>query len=451
MKRECYPVKTGKYQKLLGKYPQLLKAALTAADGKEDTLAQVTATVTAPVLFCYVYNVLKSAADSGIKRLYFLARDGYIMKAAADAITEALGYDIDARYLYVSRYALRNALYSRCSTVSDFEKAGFFGHCAVQSAENTLKRAGLDDDERKEVYNRIGFDGDTGKVMSDGEFDRFCELLKSDVDLFGSISTRSVAKYDTLITYLGQNGLFDNVRFAVVDSGWLGSVQRTLAELTEGMISSGDITGYYFGLYRKKDGSHRSFLFDLTDAHKYVPTFSNNMFECFCSAPHGMTVGYKEKDGVVVPVLKQVNNAVSDMAEIQTDIVRRFSYAACREGVQLSEKDSKALCAKLLKTLMYKPDEDEARTLGAFPFCDDATENEMSPLADNCGKSIKNILFVNRMFRKRKGLSIYPDKGMYWLYGSIILTDCRPKAVYRVSVRVWEKLRLIREKRRVCR
>ena len=167
-------MKTDKYLRLLGKYPGLADAAVTAADGKEDdTMAQVTASVTAPVLFCYVKSVLESAADSGIKKLYFLARDGYIMKAAADAIIEASGYDIKTSYLYVSRYALRNALYYKCSTAEDFEKAGFFGRCAVQSAENTLKRAGIDKEERKEVYKRIGFDGDESKIMSDGEFDRF--------------------------------------------------------------------------------------------------------------------------------------------------------------------------------------------------------------------------------------------------------------------------------------
>ncbi len=444
-------MKTDKYLRLLGKYPGLADAAVTAAYGKEDTLAQVTASVTAPVLFCYVKSVLENAAKSGIKRLYFLARDGYIMKAAADAITEASGYDIETCYLYVSRYALRNALYCKCGTTEDFEKAGFFGHCAVQSAENTLKRAGIDKDERKEVYKRIGFDGDESRIMSDGEFDRFCDMLRSDSTLFETIRERSAPKYEALIAYLRQNGFFDNKRFAVVDSGWLGSVQKTLTQLTDGMIPEQSIIGYYFGLYRKKDDNYRSFLFDISDAHRYVPTFCNNLFECFCSAPHGMTVGYEEKDGAVVPVLNRENKKVSEMADKQTDIVRRFSYAACKEGSQISVKSARKLCAKLLKELMYKPDCDEAKALGAFPFCDDATETELTFLADDCKNSIGNILFVNRLIRKRKGKSIYPDKGMYWLYGSIVLTDCRPKAVYRVSVRAWEKLRLLREKRRLCR
>ena len=100
---------------------------------------------------------------------------------------------------------------------------------------------------------------------------------------------------------------------------------------------------------------------------------------------------------------------------------------------------------------MFKPDMEEAEIYGAFPFCDDATEISVQPLACDSGKSIRNILFLNRISRKRKGQSIYPDKGMFWLYGSIRLTGCKPAWVYRSSVRIWEKLRLIKEKRKQCR
>ena len=55
------------------------------------------------------------------------------------------------------------------------------------------------------------------------------------------------------------------------------------------------------------------------------------------------------------------------------------------------------------------------------------------------------------LIRKKKGKSIYPDKYIYWLYGSIVLTGCKPAWVYRLSVREWERLRLLRERRKLCR
>ena len=248
------------------------------------------------MLFCYVSYVIENAEKEGIKKIFFLARDGYILKSIADVMLKSKKSDIETDYLYVSRYALRNAMYFKCDTLQDFESAGFFGHCAVQSAENTLKRAGIDESQRVRVYNKIGFDGDEKRIMDDAEYDDFCKLLKSDKELFSDIKNNSREKYENIIGYFEQSGLFENKRIALVDSGWLGSVQRTLTELIKDNTDTGRITGYYFGLYRKKSERYRSFLFDISDAYRYVPTFCNNLFECFCSAPHGMTIGYRRTE-----------------------------------------------------------------------------------------------------------------------------------------------------------
>lgn len=429
----------------------LLSAAEKTAMISKEKLAQATAYVTAPVLFCYVDYVIVNAEKQGIKKIYFLARDGYILKAVADVMIKSRKLKIETCYLYVSRYALRNALYFKCDTVEDFENAGFFGRCAVQSAENTLKRAGLEEGQRVEVYRKIGFDGDEKRIMDDAEYDDFCKLLKSDKELFSDIKNNSREKYENIIGYFEQSGLFENKRIALVDSGWLGSVQRTLTELIMDKTDIGRITGYYFGLYRKKSDSYRSFLFDISDAYRYVPTFCNNLFECFCSAPHGMTIGYNKTENGIQPVTPEVNGYIADAAAMQTDTAVRFTAYACESNINISEKQLKQLAAKLIKALMYKPDKEEAEIYGVFPFCDDATEISVQPLACDCGKSIDNILFLNRVLRKRKGQSIYPDKGMFWLYGSIRLTQCKPAWIYRNDVRIWEKLRLIKEKRKQCR
>lgn len=429
----------------------LLSAAEKTAMISKEKLAQATAYVTAPVLFCYVDYVIVNAEKQGIKKIYFLARDGYILKAVADVMIKSRKLKIETCYLYVSRYALRNALYFKCDTVQDFENAGFFGRCAVQSAENTLKRAGLEEGQRVEVYRKIGFDGDEKRAMNDAEYNAFCKLLKSDNELFTDIKNNSREKYENIIGYFEQSGLFENKKIALVDSGWLGSVQRTLTELIMDKTDIGRITGYYFGLYRKESDSYRSFLFDISDAYRYVPTFCNNLFECFCSAPHGMTIGYNKTENGIQPVTAEVNGYIADAAAMQTDTAVRFTAYACESNINISEKQLKQLAAKLIKALMYKPDKEEAEIYGAFPFCDDATEISVQPLACDCGKSIDNILFLNRVLRKRKGQSIYPDKGMFWLYGSIRLTQCKPAWIYRNGVRIWEKLRLIKEKRKQCR
>ena len=63
----------------------------------------------------------------------------------------------------------------------------------------------------------------------------------------------------------------------------------------------------------------------------------------------------------------------------------------------------------------------------------------------------RNFSFLEKRSNIKKGKSIYPDKYIYWLYGSIVLKGCKTAWVYRLSVREWERLRLLRERKKLCR
>ena len=71
------------------------------------TIEQSTESTLAPVLVEFVKWVLRSAGEHGIRRIYFLARDGWPMYQAARILAEGRDSEIDCRYLKCSRYALR--------------------------------------------------------------------------------------------------------------------------------------------------------------------------------------------------------------------------------------------------------------------------------------------------------------------------------------------------------
>lgn len=58
-------------------------------------------------LYAYVDWILKQSNKRNIKKLYFIARDGYILKKIADIIIEKYKFDIKTFYLYGSRNAWR--------------------------------------------------------------------------------------------------------------------------------------------------------------------------------------------------------------------------------------------------------------------------------------------------------------------------------------------------------
>ena len=66
---------------------------------------------TAPVLLNYIWWILKEADKRKIDKLYFLARDGFIMQQIAVCLCEIFNLSIQCRYLYTSRAALRMPTY----------------------------------------------------------------------------------------------------------------------------------------------------------------------------------------------------------------------------------------------------------------------------------------------------------------------------------------------------
>ena len=76
-------------------------------------------------------------------------------------------------------------------------------------------------------------------------------LLRKCNYLLECIATHSKEAYDTTITYFQQEGLFETCKYAIVDSGWTGSLQVTLNHLLDSaeQTKKRNIEGFYFGLY----------------------------------------------------------------------------------------------------------------------------------------------------------------------------------------------------------
>ena len=72
-------------------------------------LDQYAYAVFGPVLCGFVIWVLKEAQRRGIRTLYFLSRDGWMMAEAAKRLCGALGVRMEIRYLYCSRLSLHRS------------------------------------------------------------------------------------------------------------------------------------------------------------------------------------------------------------------------------------------------------------------------------------------------------------------------------------------------------
>lgn len=404
---------------------------------------KATKEIIAPVMCGFMGWVLLCAKASGLKRLYFLARDGWIMYNTAKVIAEKYGLDIELKYLYCSRLSLRNAALKMLGHQESYKyllEGGF-----TLTPKVILSRLQLNDDERKKVYNDIGFSHNENVEMGKAAAAEFCGKLKSSSVYNGYIDTVSDRCRENAVGYLEQEGLLEDVPYGIVDSGWTGSMQRMLCILTGKKQN-----GFYFGLYAKPDteyGKYLPYLFDKSTSPLLVSRFNNNLFETLCSAPHGMTAGYKAVgNGIYEPILKNDSDFSpydlnKDMLMTQQQELLRFAGEDFKLPENISEiKERQRFAFSLLDKLMYRPDEDIAKAYGGLRFSDDPSELYSFPLAsqsDNC----KRLYFLPRLAEKflHKGEIRQP---IYWSYGTAVLSG--KGGFCRANLRLWEILWLIK-------
>ncbi len=444
---------------MLPKYAAALHSIPPFAESAEALLPEcstmhtrLTAQVTAPVLFTYVWHVLREAEALGLKRLYFLARDGYVLLEIAREIAKVHPVQAELRYLYCSRASLRMPSYHRIAPEEAMELLLHRGTNLTR--RHILDRAHLTDAQRLAVYEALGCREENEHTpLTEQAFADFCKDLRSCKQFREYVDQNSRDSYDAAIAYFRQEGLMDGVPFGIVDSGWTGSMQRSLRQLSDEIPP---VTGFYFGMFARpkssEDGDYRTWYFSADSSIGVLTKFNNNVFECMCAAPHGMTIGYrKEKENRYVPVCKAAAAGpdVLQTIEAQIGVCRKFA-AACAPKIRFdafSPEKMHRISRKLLQGLMYRPDAAEAEAFGVFPFCDDVTESYTGTLVQhNSEQVLRDHLIFRRIFRKLRGLK--PSGELFWIYGTLSVSTLHCKAMRRLSLRAWDILRCMINKHR---
>jgi len=402
-----------------------------------------------PLLLRYVTWVLLQAKKREIKTLYFLARDGYILQKMAIEVCRKYGFDIECRYLYCSRTALRMPSYHLIGDEAyDLLLLGGY----YVTGKSLLERAELNTEQRQAVWQDCGIAPSAEEIQLDRpQLDTYRQKLRNSKKFHEFVEDKSRAAYPNAIGYLRQEGLFDQPTVAIVDSGWTGSMQRSLRQLLESAGFQGKILGFYFGMYAEPkeaaDGTYLTYYFNAKGIIKDKILFCNNLFECLLQAPHGMTIKYVAKDDSlyypqftpVDPVQK--NNIVQYVESILNETRQQigeksnFDLATYKQEIRV-----------LIKRYMVHPTSEEAAYLGQGLFCDDVTEAYHSKLADPTQTGqLKKYLFLSRVQRKLLGeKSTEVAVELYWPYGTISFLPPQKQWWYRWNIYLWEWMRFIK-------
>lgn len=405
-------------------------------------------TVVGPVLFSYVWWVLQEAQREGIQCLYFLARDGYILREIALKFCERYHLKIECKYLYCSRASLRMPSYALIGDEA-YDLLLLGGYYITPNT--LLARTCLDSDTRAMIFAELGISKTQRDAqLSKSELENLSGRLRENARYRAAVTKNSKLAYPAAIGYLRQEGLLDADRVAIVDSGWTGSMQRSLRQLLQSAGFRGQVTGFYFGMFAAPkdslDGTYHTWYFSHNVQKRRKVKFCNNLFECMLSAPHGMTLSYRQTEAGFIPLL--TNEPEARQAKlIQTQITGILAYTEkmlpnltfeCfdqREALQNTEK--------ILSRFMAHPTQTEAKIYGDFAFCDDVTEGYHAALADTSQlELLKGYSIPARILRKLCKIERYnrfPE--LFWPYGTATFAPLILRMWYRINIYAWEWLR----------
>lgn len=426
------------YKKILEKEPIYLQVARKYEKlHKNMTTSEETYLyVYAPVMVEFVQWILNTAINERRQRLYFLSRDGYQMYLVAKHLTEELDIPIECRYINVSRYALRVPEYHLIGEKC-LEKICLGG--IDVTFEKVMKRAGLNEDEAYHIATVCEYDKKYKEVLSYPEVVGLKEVLGKQKDFFDYVYKHSRESYDTAIGYLRQEGMCDSVDYAIVDSGWTGTMQQTLYNLIESTGQKPHMHGYYFGLYdipKEEKGLYLSYYFEPKKDIRRKVNFSNCLFEAVYTSPEGMTLRYKKNSDKYEPEYENCQNPNKEMVEKHIKLITKYIDLYCDMGEEcdilnrLSYR-KKSIVEELLKNMMGTPSKKELETYGYILFSDDVLEGSLQNVAaELTDEDIKNQRFLRKamiMLGLKKGI-IHESA---WIEGSIVRNGKRVKSYLR--------------------
>lgn len=269
----------------------------------DDVRYAFAADLIAPLYVPFVYSILKDASERGIQKLFFLARDGYILYQIAKKL-EIEFPNIEIKYIYVSRSSLYLPGLSEITpkTLSSLRKTafGFTNEDAFDILKNFVTP------ETLKVIQQIA----SGNINN----------LFSDPDVLNVLTLYHQEQRNLVLKYFVQEGLADNThKTAVVDVRGTRSCQQAInAILKQGNYSS--VTGYYLEVVKKRKtisdaGRYHALYYSerMLSSHylKYVSSELGTILEQYFSvSPHRRTIAYQDINGKIQPVYEENENGI---------------------------------------------------------------------------------------------------------------------------------------------
>ncbi len=386
----------------------------------EKVYADLGSNVAGPVLYAFVSWILIKARGKKLNRLYFIARDGQILFEIANKIKQYFYPDVDLRYIYGSRQAWH---LPSITSIQKRELEWLLDQQPFLTLGAFARRVMLDTSTLHFIYQKYsGKNIPLDKPLTAGEIQLLEQIITSS-ELSDIILENAKKERKKTLAYFTQEGLLEtNISYGIVDMGWAGRLQESLAKILATSDCNVAISGFYFGLTRKlkqKYGKTYCYFFS-HDSEKLFTTVGLKLLsilEVLTTADHASTVSFSETNGEYKPVFKKLLYDEQTLSWIKALRGGMYGFLSNMDGVHKESVSNKYALKKrlvlLMETLYTSPTFEEAQYLGRFPYCTDQVESFSKDLAPIFTKTEAfKLLFVRA--NTSKGLT------SHWIQGSRI-------------------------------
>ena len=337
-----------------------------------------------PLLWGYSHWLLDNFKRNNLHKVYFFSRDGQIMRKAFHIIRETKG--IEDYYLEVSRRSLRVPILWKNPSLDNL--ITMLSPSGMISIKSIFDGVGLDVTAYKTKLMQYGFSEDT--VFDREAILKSPKLLEMYKDIQPDIITKSKEEFSLLQKYIKQNNLHG--KFAIVDIGWSGGMQRFLQETLNTLDISNEIWGFYTGVanYYKRNTNNtklnlNGYLFDFSKNANDTDVRSCfvGLYELLFLETAGSVQNYKVDDtGRIIarrlPYEYSYNGAKMKEAQF-IEIVQNaaLQYIQDKESLGIKPGDKFCLFKPLLQAGSY-PTKDTMNLFADFRFYDEGVFNYLA-------------------------------------------------------------------------
>ena len=304
-----------------------------------DAISTLSANIVSMTYLPFALWVLNKAKQERIKRLYFLSRDCYIIMKAAEVF--AKDYDVELRYLFVSRRSLYLPYIAGGNEFDYLEAADKHTIIRRDTVDKLLLHLGT---SREELRNKYNIEFSYRRTDSAKEQQDFLSKIFHS-QFTNELQNRAVKAREKIMSFFNQEGLLDGIKSAMVDVGWLGTSRLMINKLLQ---SAGiePISFLYFGIRRDAVPSMHGKFDSFFGAGK-LNTSAPALIEHYMSAsPFPTTIAYhKNHDGQWQPVFPE-GEKYSENAIVKSNIQVITWIAEKIKILGICEDTSLFLCSK---------------------------------------------------------------------------------------------------------